>query len=112
VPGPAFRPWPDKASGRPGGKRPQGKGPHFYFSFVHERLGLCYLRGPTWLPFRLQFYFNAHAGLANELRRADIPFRMADNAFVEIAGWPAAQAGSDAFSLQALNADLNALARQ
>jgi len=111
-PCPAFRPWHDKPSGRTGVKVTQGKCLHFYFYFVHERLGLCYLRVPTWLPFRLQFYFNGHNWLANELRRAGIAFRMEDNAFVEIADWKAAQALADAFSIQALNADLNALARQ
>jgi hypothetical protein len=70
------------------------------------------LRVPTWLPFRLQFYFNGHAWLAHELRRAGITFRMEDNAFVEIADWQQAQTLADAFSIQALNADLNALARQ
>ena len=75
-------------------------------------MGLCYLRVPTWLPFRLRFYFNGHAWLASELCRAAIAFRMEDNAFVEIADWPQAQVLSDAFPIQALNADLNALARQ
>ena len=54
-PCPAFRPWHDKQSGRTGVKITQGKCLHFYFYFVQERLGLCYLRVPTWLPFRLQF---------------------------------------------------------
>ena len=111
-PCPAFRPWHDKASGRTGVKLTQGKCLHFYFYFVHERLGLCYLRVPTWLPFRLQFYFNGHAWLANELRRAGIAFRLEDNALVEIADWPAAQTLADGFSIQALHADLDALARQ
>jgi len=111
-PCPAFRPWHDKASGRTGVKITQGKCLHFYFYFVHERWGLCYLRVPTWLPFRLQFYFNGHAWLANELRHTGITFRMEDNAFVEIADWNKAQVLADAFSIQALNADLNALARQ
>ncbi|MDE3100160.1 MAG: hypothetical protein KGJ88_11865 [Verrucomicrobiota bacterium] len=111
-PCPAFRPWHDKACGRTGVKLTQGKCLHFYFYFVHERLGLCYPRVPTWLPFRLQFYFSGHAWLANELRRARIAFRMEDNAFVEIADWPAAQTLADGFSIHALHADLDALARQ
>ena len=111
-PCPAFRPWHDKTSGRTGVKLTRGKCLHFYFYFVHERLGLCYLRVPTWLPFRLQFYFNGHAWLASELRRAGMAFRMEDNAFVEIADWKAAQALADAFSIQTLHADLDALARQ
>jgi len=111
-PCPAFRPWHDKARGRTGVKLTQGQCLHFYFYFVHERWGLCYLRVPTWLPFRLPFYFNGPAGLASELRRAASAFRMEDNAFVEMADWPQAQVLSDAFPIQALHADLNALARQ
>jgi hypothetical protein len=111
-PGPAFRPWHDKPSGRTGVKSTRGQCLHFYFYFVHERLGLCDLRVPTWLPFRLQFYFNGPAGLANELRRAGITFAMEDNAFVEIADWQQAQSLADAFSIPAWNADRNVLARQ
>ena len=111
-PCPAFRPWHDKVSGRTGVKFTQGKCLQFYFYFVHERLGLCYLRVPTWLPFRLQFYFNGHAWLAHELRQAGIAFGMEDNAFVEIADWNAAQTLADGFSIQALQTDLDALARQ
>lgn len=111
-PCPAFRPWHDKTSGRTGVKLTQGKCLHFYFYFVHERLGLGYLRVPTWLPFRLQFYFNGHNWLAHALRQAGITFEMADNAFVEIADGKEAQTLSDAFPIQTLNADLNALARQ
>ncbi len=57
-PCPAFRPWHGKATGRTGVKITQGKCLHVYFYFVHERLGLCYLRVPTWLPFWRRFYFN------------------------------------------------------
>ena len=31
-----------------------------YFYFIDSALGLCYLRVPTWCPFRLQFYCNPH----------------------------------------------------
>jgi len=67
-PGPTFRPWHDQTSGRTGVKITQGKCLHFYFYFVHERLGLCYLRVPAWLPCRLQFYFNGHTWLARVRR--------------------------------------------
>ena len=112
APCPAFRPWHDQARGRTGVKLTQGQCLHFYFYLVHERLGLGYLRVPTGLPFRLQFYFNGHNWLANELRRAGITFQRVDNAFVEIADWQTAQTLADAFPIQALNTDLNALARQ
>ena len=44
-----------------------GKCLHYYFYFIDEELGLCYLRVPTWCPFRLQFYFNGHSWLARQL---------------------------------------------
>ena len=37
-------------------------------------LGLCYLRVPTWCPFRLQFYCNGHGWLARKLAAAGIAF--------------------------------------
>ena len=43
-----------------------GKCLHYYFYFVDEDLGLCYVRVPTWLPFRLQICFNGHNWLAGQ----------------------------------------------
>ena len=54
-------------------------------------LGLCYLRVPTWAPFRLQFYFNGHNLLAHKLDLEGIGYRMIDNAFVAIDDWERAQ---------------------
>jgi hypothetical protein len=31
---------------------------HYYFYFFDKELGLCHVRVPTWLPCRLQVYFN------------------------------------------------------
>ena len=106
-----FQPWHDKRSGRTGLKPTTGKCLHFYFYFIHERWGLCYLRVPTWLPFRLQFYCNGHSWLARELRRAGIDFALEDNAFVRLGDWRKAQQLSDGFDLKRWHADLNALAR-
>lgn len=106
-----FQPWHDKKSGRTGLKPTSGKCLHFYFYFIHERWGLCYLRVPTWLPFRLQFYCNGHAWLAGELKKAGIDFAMEDNAFVRVADWNKAQQLSDGFDLKMWHADLNALAK-
>jgi len=33
---------------------------HYYLYWMHERLGLIHVRVPTWLPLRLQVYFNGH----------------------------------------------------
>ena len=58
---------------------------HYYIYFQDPEFGLCYLRVPTWMPFRLQFYCNGHNWLANRLRQEGIAFRQIDNAFVNIA---------------------------
>jgi hypothetical protein len=70
---------------------------HYYFYFVDSALGLCYLRVPTWCPFRLQFYCNPHNWLARQLNQAGIANRQLDNAFVEIGDWKKAQEISDSF---------------
>jgi hypothetical protein len=82
---PSFKAWTDKKTGRTSLRPADAKCLHYYFYFIHADLGLCYLRVPTWAPFRLQFYFNGHNHLANRLRHAGIAFRLIDNAFVEIA---------------------------
>ena len=80
----AYRPWYDKKTGKAYVKSATKKYLHYYFYFIDEALGLCYLRVPTWSPFRLQFYFNGHHALARRLREAGIGYEMADNAFVHI----------------------------
>jgi hypothetical protein len=55
--------------------------------FLDEEPGLGYVRVPTWLPCRLQIYFNGHGWVASILRRRKIDFQIMDNAFVEIADW-------------------------
>lgn len=44
----SYKPWHDKASGKTFLKPDSGKCLHYYFYFIDERLGLCYLRVPTW----------------------------------------------------------------
>lgn len=95
----AYRPWHDKETGRTCLKPRTGKCLHYYFYFVDQLLGLCYLRVPTWCPFKLQFYFNGHNYLASKLREAGIDFRMLDNAFVDVADFEAAQRLSDELGL-------------
>ena len=78
----SYRPWYDKASGKTFFKPTSGKCLHYYFYFIDEQFGLCYVRVPTWAPFRLQVYFNGHYWLARQLAHAGIGFEMADNAFL------------------------------
>jgi len=80
----AYKPWHDKQSGKTYVKTTQGKCLHYYFYFLDEELGLCYLRVPTWSPFRLQFYCNGHNWLAAQLRQKGIEFVQQDNAFLRI----------------------------
>ena len=80
----SYKPWHDKASGKTYLKPDSGKCLHYYFYFIDQALGLCYLRVPTWCPFRLQFYCNGHSWLARKLAAAGIAFTLADNAFVQV----------------------------
>jgi hypothetical protein len=57
---------------------------HYYFYFIDEEFGLCYLRVPTWAPFRLQFYGSLHNWLARQLQQAAIENHWLDNAFVQM----------------------------
>ena len=88
-----------------------GKCLHYYFYFVDERYGLCYLRVPTWAPFYLQFYFNGHNQLAAKMRRDGIGFSMVDNAFIEIDDFERAQEIADRLTVGALTRFLNKIAR-
>jgi hypothetical protein len=84
----------------------------YYFYLLDEDLGLMYVRVPTWLPCRLQIYFNGHHALARQLRQAGIDCQMEDNAFVHIADWPKAQELADAFAVERWEAKFHALARR
>ena len=77
---PSYKPWLDKSNGHVFLRPDQGKCLHYYFYFIDEELGLCYLRVPTWAPFGLQFYCNGHSALARSLKREGIDFVQEDNA--------------------------------
>jgi hypothetical protein len=81
----SYRPWHDKASGKTFFKPITGKCLHDYFYFIDAQFGLCYVRVPTWAPFRLPVYFNGHGWLARQLTQAGIAFESADNALLAIA---------------------------
>jgi hypothetical protein len=90
----------------------QGKCLHYYFYFIDAEFGLCYLRVPTWAPFRLQFYFNGHNWLARRLAAEGIPFELIENVFVQIGDFGRAQALVDSFSESRLHQKLDELARR
>jgi len=109
-PCPAFTPWHDKASGKTSLRYKDGKCLHYYFYFIDVEFGLCYLRVPTWAPFRLQFYCNGHNWLAVQLGQAGVAFQQLDNAFSSIADFSRAQALADAFPIERLHHALDGFA--
>jgi hypothetical protein len=82
-----YRPWHNKQSGKTYLVPDDGKCLHYYFYCIDDELGLCYVRVSTWLPCRLQIYFNGHNWLAGQLRKRGLEYRLLDNAFVEITDW-------------------------
>jgi len=90
-----YQPWHDKKSGKTFLRPDGGQCLHYYFYFIDRELGLCYLRVPSWVPFRVQFYCNGHHWLAHRLCKKQIPFVLRENAFLSIADFPAAQKLSD-----------------
>ena len=108
---PSYRPWHDKNSGKTYLRGDTGKCLHYYFYFIDDVLGLCYLRVPTWAPFSLQFYCNGHSALAQSLKREGIGFAQADNAFLRIDDLPRAQALADALSPDVLHQRLDVYAQ-
>lgn len=109
---PSFEPWHDKHTGRTTLRGREGKCLHYYFYFVDPEFGLCYLRVPTWAPFRLQFYCNGHQWLASQLRQAGIAFTSLDNTFVTIADFAGAQQLADAFPVERLHRLLDRIAAE
>ncbi len=109
---PSYKPWHDKPSGRTFLRGDTGKCLHYYFYFIDRDLGLCYVRVPTWAPFRLQFYFNGHGMLEAALRKRQIDARMLDNGFVQVADWPAAQRLADHLKPPWLHRKLDRYGRQ
>lgn len=108
----SYQPWHDKVSGKNYLRYDQGKCLTYYFYFIDEILGLCYVRVPTWLPFKLQIYFNGHNWLSNELHNKRIAHQLVDNAFVDIADWDKAQQISNRLSVKKLHKKLDAFAKK
>jgi hypothetical protein len=92
---PSYKPWHDKNTHRTYLKYTDSKCLHYYFYLMDEQFGLCYVRVPTWCPFRLQIYFNGHGWLALSLQNQAIPHSLIDNVFVNIGSFSEAQSLSD-----------------
>lgn len=107
-----YYPWHNKKTGETYIKADTGKCLHYYFYFIDPQFGLCYLRVPTWAPFRLQFYCNGHDYLARRLDAAGVGYQTADNAFVQIDDWKKAQRIADHFPVRKLHRLLDRLAKR
>ena len=108
----SYLPWHNKDTGQTYLKVGSSKCMTYYFYFIDEQLGLCYVRVPTWSPFRLQFYFNGHNWLANQLKQRGIAYKMLDNAFVHIDDYAAANQLANEFDVEILHQRLDAFARK
>lgn len=108
----SYKPWHEKLTHKTFLKYDQGKCLTYYFYFIDELLGLCYVRVPTWLPFKLQIFFNGHAWLSNELTKKNIAHQIMDNAFIAIDDWSKAQKISDNLSIEKLHKKLNGFAEK
>ena len=107
----AYRPWHNKQTHKTYVKMTQAKCLHYYFYFMDPDLGLCYMRVPTWCPFRLQFYFNGHNALASSLSKEQIAFEQVDNAFLRIADFERANELANTFDMAAIHQKLDDLAK-
>jgi hypothetical protein len=108
----SYKPWHDKKTGKTFLKFDSGKCLHYYFYFIDMTFGLCYLRVPTWAPFRLQFYMNGHNWLASKLAKKKISYDMRENAFLSIDNFAKAQELSDSIKVSDLHHALDRFAEK
>jgi DNA-binding Lrp family transcriptional regulator len=107
-----YKPWHNKKTHKTYLKTVPGWCLHYYFYFITPELGLCYLRVPTWAPFRLQFYYNGHNQLAAKLNKKSVGFKLLDNCFVQIDNYRKAQKLADDINVKRLHRKLDKIARQ
>jgi hypothetical protein len=109
---PSFKPWHDKRTGKTFLKYTRGKCLHYYFYFIVKDLGLCYMRVPTWAPFRLQFYFNGHNHLSAKMNERAMAYTQIDNCFPTIDDFAKAQELAAHIDVSKLQKHLNQFAEK
>lgn len=107
-----YKPWHNKKTHETYLKTQSGRCLHYYFYFILPELGLCYLRVPTWAPFRLQFYFNGHNELAARLAKKGLGYQTLDNAFAYLEDYDMAQALADDLNIKRLHRQLDKIVKQ
>jgi hypothetical protein len=88
-----------------------GKGLHYYHYFLHEALGLCYVRVQSWFPFTIHVGLNGRQWLYRQLEQRGVPFERRNNLLLRVADADLAQALLDAQPHQDWPALLSALVR-
>src|SRR6202165_4284532 len=71
---------------------------HYYWYVLDPVMGPMSVRVASYFPFNVTCYLNGHSFVAQELTRAGIRFRKADNAFTGVADVAALQAAADRLS--------------
>jgi hypothetical protein len=102
-----YQPWHDKITNRTFFRHDNTKCLTYYFYFIDREFGLCFMRVPTIAPYKVDFYFNGHNWLETKLRKRDIAYQKADNAFVHIEDFVEAQKLSDRIRVEDLHRALD-----
>jgi hypothetical protein len=108
---PSYKPWHNKKTSKTYLKSVSGKCLHYYFYLIDAQLGLCYVRVPTWCPFRLQIYFNGHNQLASRLKDKGIGYHLMDNAITKTDSFEKVQQFSDDICVKLIHEKLDAFAQ-
>lgn len=58
---------------------------HYYHYFLHEHLGLCYVRVQSWFPFQIRVGLNGRQWLYRQLEQRGVPFAKRNNLLVSVA---------------------------
>src|SRR6266849_2739035 len=75
---------------------------HYYWYVLDPIMGPMSIRVATYFPFNVTCYCNGHSFVAQELARAGVRFRKADNAFLGVADVAALQFAADRLSAAVL----------
>ena len=84
----------------------------FYIFIMHAVFGLIHVKIQSWFPLTMQVYINGHDFLAKKLDSIGIGYTLADNAFIGVADFEAAQACANRLLKVNLPRLLGQLARQ
>jgi hypothetical protein len=57
---------------------------HYYHYFLHEQLGLCYVRIQSWFPFSVRVGLNGRRWLAQQLQQRHVGFQRHDNLLTQV----------------------------